>query len=261
MGLDDLKRVPPRIGCAVGAEKVPAIRAAARVGYINTLVTDSSTAKLLIAAGPGRRERGAARMTGYLDGVRALVTGASKGIGVAICERLAAEGARIVASGRDRTSLYQLAERLREAHHAETVCLPADLADPDAVTPLADAAWEAFDGLDLLVNNAGMSIMGPATAMSRADWDTVMAVNLHSPAMLAADLGRRMADGGGGRICHHRVSRGAARVARPLRLLREQGGARHGDQGPGPGARPPRGARQQHLPHGRPHRDGDPSVG
>lgn len=51
MGLDDLKRVPHAIGCAVGAEKVPAIRAAARVGYINTLVTDSSTAKLLIAAG------------------------------------------------------------------------------------------------------------------------------------------------------------------------------------------------------------------
>jgi NAD(P)-dependent dehydrogenase (short-subunit alcohol dehydrogenase family) len=151
-------------------------------------------------------------MTGYLDGVRALVTGASKGIGVAICERLAAEGARIVASGRDRTSLDQLAERLREAHHAETVCLPADLADPDAVTPLADAAWEAFDGLDLLVNNAGMSITGPATAMSRADWDTVMAVNLHSPAMLAADLGRRMADGGGGRI----VTIGSAAALRAL---------------------------------------------
>src|SRR6185312_7910754 len=109
---------------------------------------------------PGRRERGAARMTGDLDGVRALVTGASKGIGVAICERLAAEGARVVVSGRDRTSLDQLVERLREAHHAETVCLPADLADPLAVTPLADAAWEAFDGLDLLVNNAGMSITG-----------------------------------------------------------------------------------------------------
>ena len=49
--LEDLKRVPAAIGCAVGAEKVPAIRAAARAGYINTLVTDTTTASLLIARG------------------------------------------------------------------------------------------------------------------------------------------------------------------------------------------------------------------
>jgi NAD(P)-dependent dehydrogenase (short-subunit alcohol dehydrogenase family) len=147
-----------------------------------------------------------------LEGVRALVTGASKGIGVAICERLAAEGARIVASGRDTTALDRLAARLSAEHGAETVLVPADLADPDAVTPLADAAWRAFNGLDLLVNNAGMSITGPATAMSRADWDTVRAVNLHSPAMLAADLGGRMADAGRGRI----VTIGSAAALRAL---------------------------------------------
>jgi NAD(P)-dependent dehydrogenase (short-subunit alcohol dehydrogenase family) len=147
-----------------------------------------------------------------LEGVRALVTGASKGIGVAICERLAAGGARLVASGRDTAALNRLATRLGAEHGAETVCLAADLADADAVTPLADAAWAAFDGLDLLVNNAGTSITGPATAMTRADWDTVMAVNLHSPAMLAADLGGRMADSGGGRI----VTIGSAAALRAL---------------------------------------------
>jgi NAD(P)-dependent dehydrogenase (short-subunit alcohol dehydrogenase family) len=147
-----------------------------------------------------------------LEGVRALVTGASKGIGVAICERLAAGGARLVASGRDTAALNRLATRLGAEHGAETVFLAADLADADAVTPLADAAWAAFDGLDLLVNNAGTSITGPATAMTRADWDTVMAVNLHSPAMLAADLGGRMADSGGGRI----VTIGSAAALRAL---------------------------------------------
>ena len=151
-------------------------------------------------------------MSGDLDGVRALVTGASKGIGVAICERLAAEGARLVASGRDTAALDQLAARLAAEHGAETVCLAADLADAEAVTPLADAAWSAFDGLDLLVNNAGTTITGPATEMTRADWDTVMAVNLHSPAMLAADLGGRMADSGGGRI----VTIGSAAALRAL---------------------------------------------
>jgi len=49
--LEDLERIPAAIGCAVGAEKVPAIRAAARAGYINTLVTDTTTASLLIARG------------------------------------------------------------------------------------------------------------------------------------------------------------------------------------------------------------------
>ena len=151
-------------------------------------------------------------MSRNLDGVRALVTGASKGIGVAICERLAAEGARIVASGRDATALDRLAHGLESRHGADTVLVTADLADAHAVTPLADAAWQAFDGLDLLVNNAGMSITGPATAMSRADWDTVMAVNLHSPAMLAADLGGRMADADGGRI----VTIGSAAALRAL---------------------------------------------
>jgi DNA-binding transcriptional regulator LsrR (DeoR family) len=54
--LEDLERVPAAIGCAVGAEKVPAIRAAARAGYINTLVTDSTTASLLIAQGQDDEE-------------------------------------------------------------------------------------------------------------------------------------------------------------------------------------------------------------
>jgi DNA-binding transcriptional regulator LsrR (DeoR family) len=54
--LEDLRRVPATIGCAVGPEKVPAIRAAARAGYINTLVTDSTTASLLVAGGQDEEE-------------------------------------------------------------------------------------------------------------------------------------------------------------------------------------------------------------
>jgi DNA-binding transcriptional regulator LsrR (DeoR family) len=56
MALEELKRVPHCIGCAVGVEKVPAIRAAARAGYINTLVTDTATASRLVA-GHGDDER------------------------------------------------------------------------------------------------------------------------------------------------------------------------------------------------------------
>lgn len=151
-------------------------------------------------------------MNPVLTGSRVLVTGASKGIGAAICGRLAAEGARLVLSARDESSLRALADDLAEKHGTETVCLPADLSEPEAPARLAEAAWEAFDGVDVLVNNAGMSITGPATTMSRADWDTVMTVNLHAPALLAADLGGRMADSGAGRI----VTIGSAAALRAL---------------------------------------------
>lgn len=151
-------------------------------------------------------------MTPVLSGARVLVTGASKGIGLAICRRLAEEGARLVISARDTAALDDLRSDLAERHGTETTCLPADLTDPEAPARLAAEAWAAYDGLDVLVNNAGMSITGPAAAMSRADWDTVMNVNLHAPAMLAADLGGRMAEAGGGRI----ITIGSAAALRAL---------------------------------------------
>lgn len=151
-------------------------------------------------------------MTGALQNVRVLVTGASRGIGAAICHRLAAEGARVVASARDPAALQALANRLEGDHGAQVRCVPADLAHPATATRLADDAWAVFGGLDVLVNNAGISITGPASALSRSDWDAVMAVNLHAPAMLAADLGARMADRGSGRI----VTIGSAAALRAL---------------------------------------------
>jgi NAD(P)-dependent dehydrogenase (short-subunit alcohol dehydrogenase family) len=151
-------------------------------------------------------------MSGTLDGSRVLVTGASRGIGAAICDRLAAEGASLVVSARDAGALDDLAADLKERHGATVVCTPADLSEPAAPSLLAGNAWDAFDGLDVLVNNAGMSITGPATSMTRADWDAVMTVNLHAPAMLAADLAGRMADAGGGRV----ITIGSAAALRAL---------------------------------------------
>jgi NAD(P)-dependent dehydrogenase (short-subunit alcohol dehydrogenase family) len=151
-------------------------------------------------------------MSGALTGSRVLVTGASKGIGGAICERLAGEGASLVVSARDASALDHLADGLAQRHGAKVECLPADLADPGSPSRLADEAWQAFGGLDVLVNNAGMSITGPATEVSRADWDAVMTVNLHSPAMLAADVGGRMANAGGGRV----ITIGSAAALRAL---------------------------------------------
>lgn len=151
-------------------------------------------------------------MTGSLQGLRVLVTGASKGIGAAICQALAEEGAHLVLSSRGGRSLMAQARDLAQRYGVETRCAPADLATPEGPVRLADEAWEAFGGLDVLVNNAGLSITGPATGTRRQDWETVMAVNLHAPAMLAADLGGRMADHGGGRI----ITIGSAAALRAL---------------------------------------------
>lgn len=135
-----------------------------------------------------------------IDGLRVLVTGSTKGIGAAIAERLAAEGCRLVLSARSEADLEGLSTRLTDRFGAECHRVAADLARPDDVARLADEAWTAMSGLDVLVNNAGISITGQARDMARSDFEQVMQVNLTSPAMLAADLGGRMADEGGGRI-------------------------------------------------------------
>jgi NAD(P)-dependent dehydrogenase (short-subunit alcohol dehydrogenase family) len=129
---------------------------------------------------------------------RALVTGGAKGIGAAISGRLAEAGADLVVSGRGE--LDEFTRELSARTGRTVVGVTADLSSPDAPDELAENAWAALGGLDVLVNNAGMSITGPAATTSAADWDAVLTVNLRAPALLAARIGGRMADAGGGRI-------------------------------------------------------------
>ncbi|GAA0806080.1 SDR family NAD(P)-dependent oxidoreductase [Spirilliplanes yamanashiensis] len=135
-----------------------------------------------------------------LSGRRALVTGASRGIGAAVADALAAAGAAVVLHGRDAALLTERAQAIAAAHGARTTTLTADLADPAAVERLAGEAWDALGGLDILVNNAGITFPALAHDQTLAEWDTTMAVNLRAPALLAARLGARMADAGGGSI-------------------------------------------------------------
>jgi 3-oxoacyl-[acyl-carrier protein] reductase len=110
-----------------------------------------------------------------LTGKRALVTGASGGIGREIAIALAQAGARVALSG---TRVAALEETRSAIGGSEHPVLPTDLADQDAVDRLVPAAESALGGVDILVNNAGMTRDNLFLRMKNEEWDEVLAVNL-----------------------------------------------------------------------------------
>ena len=146
---------------------------------------------------PDPRHVGALR----LDGKRALITGATKGIGADIARTFAAAGASLVLSGRDRAELSAAESALTQEYGRRVSTATVDLAEPDAPMDLARRATETFGGLDILVNNAGISHPQPVTEIDPQKFDETIAVNLRAPALLAAAVGRAMvAQGTGGSI-------------------------------------------------------------
>ena len=135
-----------------------------------------------------------------LAGRRALVTGASRGIGAAVASALAAVGADVVLHGRSTADLTANADALKAAHSVRTATVTADLATTEAIERLAAEALQAFGGLDILVNNAGITHPEMAVDLSAAAWDATMAVNLRAPALLGARIGAAMAATGSGSI-------------------------------------------------------------
>jgi len=134
-----------------------------------------------------------------LEGLTCLVTGASRGIGAAIAERYAAEGARVVLAARDQKDLEAVAARIRQAG-GQAATLAIDLADPGAIAGLADRLAGKLGRLDVLVANHGM--LGPLLPVAEMDatlFDQVLEVNLTAvfrlirefdPLLRAAPAGR-----------------------------------------------------------------------
>jgi clavulanate-9-aldehyde reducatase len=113
-------------------------------------------------------------MAGSLEGKKAVVTGASSGIGEATVEALASEGAVVTAGARRLDRLEALAERAGGTVHAREV----DVSDEAAARSFIDESASAMDGLDILVNNAGVMLLGPVAGAEVEHWERMINVNL-----------------------------------------------------------------------------------
>lgn len=131
-----------------------------------------------------------------LTGMTALVTGASGGIGSAIAQALAAQGARLAVSGSNAAKLDTFAASLGGDH----VALACDLSDAAAVDGLVPRAVEALGKLDIVVNNAGVTRDNLVMRMKDEEWDQVIRVNLEAAFRLARAAARPMMKARFGRI-------------------------------------------------------------
>src|SRR5881227_336613 len=138
-------------------------------------------------------------MTGRLDGRTALVTGSTSGLGRAIADAFAAEGAHVVLTGRGKEPGERAVAELREAGHRADFAA-ADLAEGvPAATRLAEEAEHLLGGrIDILVNNAGIVPVGPTTDFDETTYDRAWTVNVKSAFFLTARLAPPMAARGEG---------------------------------------------------------------
>ena len=134
-----------------------------------------------------------------LEGRTALITGASRGIGRAIACAYAAEGANLFLTATNADKLEETREQVTE-HGVEAACHLADLSVPDAVDGMFAAALRWRDGLDIVVNNAGIYIGKPFTDYDMAEFDRVMKVNVYAVFQLMQLTLRHMRERRSGKI-------------------------------------------------------------
>ena len=128
-----------------------------------------------------------------LEGKTAVITGAAGGIGIALARSFAAEGARVVLLDRDADAIAALAAEIGQGAEAR----PCDLSKAEEIAAAAEGI-----AADVLVNNAGILRPGPLEAVSEADWNLMLAVNLTGCLLTAQAFGRGMLERGRGALVH-----------------------------------------------------------
>ncbi len=115
-------------------------------------------------------------MSGRLAGRSAIVTGGGRGIGAAIAQALAVEGAAVCVCARTEPEIRNIASRLR-ADGAKVWALRCDVTDPGSVRRMVEAASDRLDAIDILVNNAGAASSAPLARITLDEWNRLFAVN------------------------------------------------------------------------------------
>ena len=146
-------------------------------------------------------------MPGSLDGRKILITGASSGIGEATAEKIVAEGGAVALGARRKDRLDELAGRL----DGTAVSIEADIADQDQAQHLVETAHSELGGLDGLVNNAGVMLLGPLQGANPDEWRRMIDVNCLGLLYCTHFALPLMRDGGGGDVVN--VSSVAGRTA------------------------------------------------
>ena len=116
-----------------------------------------------------------------LHGKNAIVTGSTSGIGLGLAEALAQSGANVMMNGLgDAKEIEADRARLEKDHGVKVLYSPADMMDRHEIVGMVETAREAFGGVDVLVNNAGIQHVAPIEAFPPEKWDAIIAINLSS---------------------------------------------------------------------------------
>ncbi len=149
-------------------------------------------------------------MPGAFEGKLALVTGASRGIGAATAEALAAEGAHVILTARAAADLEAVEDRIHAAGGAATIA-PLDLNEKDSIAKLALAISGRWDALDMLVLNAAMlGTLGPVAQIDGKEFNRVLTLNLLAQQALIAAFDPMLRASGAGRVLAVTSSVGAS---------------------------------------------------
>lgn len=151
-----------------------------------------------------------------LEGKTALVTGSTSGIGQAIAEAFAREGAHVMVSGRHVQRGQAVVEAIR-VKGGQATFLAADQASMEGVRRLAKEAASVLGPIDILVNNAGIFPFALLEEVDEATFDTTYAINVKGPFFLTAALAPQMAERGSGKIIN--ITTMAAHVGEPTMSL------------------------------------------
>lgn len=129
-----------------------------------------------------------------LNNKKAIVTGASRGIGYKIAERLANAGASLIVTEIEERyeNLQKTAQQIERTFGVKVIPTILDITKEDDINSLVELATEKFENIDILVNNAGINVLTPATKTNRLEWDMVVDTNLKGTFFLTQAVAKNM---------------------------------------------------------------------